>query len=80
MNNDNKGKEEMSKIMTLRMCRTKIYELEIDLDEWYSFKEMNAKKQHAQIQSIIDDFGELIDDDSTRKVDEDIELLDWDLS
>ena len=70
----------MSKTMTLKMSRTKIYELEIDLDEWYSFKEMNAKQQHAQIQSIIDDFGELIDENSTREVDEDIELLDWDLS
>ena len=69
----------MSKTMTLKMSRTKIYELEIDLDEWYSFKEMNAKQQHAQIQSIIDDFGELIDENSTREVDEDIELLDWDL-
>jgi len=70
----------MSKTMTLQMSRTKIYELEIDLDEWYSFKEMNAKQQHSQIQSIIDDFGELIDENSTREVDEDVNLIDWDLS
>ena len=69
----------VSKSITLKWSVTNIYELDIDLDEWYSFSEMNEKQKHEKIQSILNNVSDFKEVREVQKVDEDFNLMEWDL-
>ncbi len=67
--------------ITLRIAKTIIKDIEIDLDEYYSYSEMSKKDQHTQIQSILDDYGDIFDlqEEDRYNDDVDFDLMSWKL-
>lgn len=71
----------MSNKITLRVAKTVIKDIEIDLDEYYSYSEMNKKDQHNQIQSILNDYGDIFDEQKEDRYNDDVDfdLMSWEL-
>ena len=68
----------MAKI-SMKISHTVIREVEIDLDEWYSYKDMTAREKHECIESLKDDYSEIYTEGNRVDEDEDWDLLNWDL-
>ena len=71
----------MSNKITLRVAKTVIKDIEINLDEYYSYSEMNKKDQHNQIQSILNDYGDIFDEQKEDRYNDDVDfdLMSWEL-
>ena len=72
----------MSNVISFRVSKTVIKDFSIDLDEWYSYQEMNKKQQHEQIQRMLEDYQDFFIEDSVDlcSQEEDWDLLEWELS
>ena len=70
----------MSNRIVMRVARTVIKTIDIDLDEWYSYSEMTKKEQHNQINSLLEDYTDIFDEQCDLSTDEiDWDLLEWEL-
>ena len=65
----------MGNRIVLKVSKTIIKDIEIDLDEWYSYSEMNKKEQHNQIQELLNNYEYVFDEQCDMHRD----IIDWDL-
>ncbi len=70
----------MGNRIVMRVAKTVIKTIDIDLDEWYSYSEMTKKEQHNQINSLLEDYPDIFDEQCDMSRDEiDWDLLEWEL-
>ena len=65
----------------MKVAKTIISEVEIDLDDWFSYHEMTEKEKHIQVSRCLDDPEHILEDGGTKFLDKmnEIELLEWEL-
>ena len=65
----------MGNRIVLKVSKTIIKTIDIDLDEWYSYSEMNKKEQHNQIQELLNNYEDVFEEQCDMHRD----VIDWDL-
>ena len=65
----------MGNRIVLKVSKTIIKTIDIDLDEWYSYSEMNKKEQHNQIQELLNNYEDVFEE----QCDMNRDVIDWDL-
>tara|TARA_B100001142_G_C14315097_1_gene648178 strand:- start:516 stop:746 length:231 start_codon:yes stop_codon:yes gene_type:complete len=65
----------MSNRIILKVSKTIIKTIDLDLDEWYSYSELNKKEQHNQIQELLNNYEDVFEEQCDMHRD----VIDWDL-
>lgn len=67
--------------MTMKICKTTLTQLTIDLSDWYDWEDLTEKEKFEKIAWIQDNPNEILEDGGIRIFDkeEEIEIHDWDI-